>query len=56
MTHFNSSGSNINPHFYVCVNPDCPRGVPSWKDMGKPSGKKCTCGQETRETKSEPLS
>lgn len=50
-------GVDVNPKFFVCVNPDCPIGVPHWAEMGKPSGRKCIhCGQETRETKSEPLS
>lgn len=55
MIHF-SPGQNVNPKFYVCTNPECPIGVPHWAEMGKPSGRKCIhCGQETRETKSEPL-
>lgn len=49
------TGLNVNPYFYVCVNPDCTNGVPHWAEMGKPSGKKCPlCGQKVRETKSEP--
>ena len=40
---------------YVCVNPECPQGLPWWKHTGKPSQERCgSCGQIVRETTLSP--
>lgn len=37
---------NPDPKYYICTNPKCPEGVPTWKDTGKPSSTVCYhCGQ-----------
>lgn len=49
-----STKYQVNQYSNICVNPDCPSGLPRYKGFGKPAHRKCSkCGASMRRIQGE---
>ena len=45
----------VNRYTNICVNANCPRGLPHWAGFGEPAHRRCrVCGQPLRRIRGEP--
>lgn len=45
----------VSQYSNVCVNPECPSGLPHYQGIGKPARRNCPqCGQPMRRIQGEP--